>query len=297
MNDVAKKIWLNGTLVEPQQASVSVFDHGVLYGDGVFEGIRAYRGRIFKMQTHLKRLFDSARAIRLEIPYSIDELEQAIRQTVDANGQKDAYIRMCVTRGEGTLGLNPFLCVKPSVFIIVDKIELYPPELYENGLEVITASVMRNHPAALSPRIKSMNYLNNILAKIEALDAGLMEAIMLNHQGCVSEATGDNVFVVRVYNGRQVLLTPPLHAGILEGVTRNTVDRLARESDVPVEHIDLTRHDLYTADEIFLTGTAAEVIPVTKVDGRSVGRGEPGPLTRKLISAFHQFVTNNTPED
>lgn len=293
-----QQIWLNGELVPPERATVSVFDHGLLYGDGVFEGIRCYNGKVFKLATHLRRLDESARAIRLPIPYSLDELAAAVRQTLQANDRQDGYIRLCVTRGIGTLGLNPLTCNNASVFIIADAISLYGRDLYENGMAVITASTMRNHPAALSPRIKSMNYLNNIMAKLEALDAGLMEAVMLNHQGFVAECTGDNLFVVRRSHGDgSVLATPPLHAGILEGVTMNVVIDLAQQQGIAVERTDLTKHDLYTADEIFLTGTAAEIIPVTRVDGRTIGQGVPGPVTRKLTDVFHQLVGNNAPED
>lgn len=292
-----KKVWLNGRLVPCDQATVSVYDHGLLYGDGVFEGIRCYNGRVFKMGRHLCRLFHSATAIRLEIPYSQQEIAGAIKQAIAANDRQDAYIRLCVTRGVGTLGLNPFLCHKANVFIIVDAISLYPQDLYENGLSVISASTVRNHPGALSPRIKSMNYLNNILAKVEAIDAGVLEAIMLNHQGFVAEGTGDNIFIVRQQGQHQALVTPPLHAGILEGVTRNIVVELAEAAGILVHHNDLTKHDLYTADEVFLTGTAAEVIPVTKIDGRFIGDGKPGPTTRQLTVAFRDLVSDNAPED
>ncbi len=293
-----KRIYLDGKLVPPGEAMVSVFDHGLLYGDGVFEGIRVYNNRIFKLGTHLRRLYESAQAIRLDIPLSIEELATATRQTVQANKLTDGYIRLCVTRGVGALGLHPFTCAKPSVFIIADKITLYPEELYKNGMTVITSSVMRNHPGALSPRIKSMNYLNNILAKIEAIDAGLLEAVMLNPQGYVAECTGDNIFIVRPDpTGKPVLMTPPLHAGALEGITMNTVIALAQKAGIPVTRPDLTKHDLYTADEMFLTGTAAEIIPVTKVDGRAIGNGQPGLMTKRLLEAFQGLVKNNAPED
>lgn len=292
-----KSIWLDGKLVHPDDAKISVYDHGVLYGDGVFEGIRIYNHRIFKARTHLKRLFDSAKAIRLEIPYALDELMDAMRQTVAANELTNGYIRLCVTRGAGTLGLNPFLCKRPGVFIIADTIALYPRENYEHGLSVITSSVIRNHPAALSPRIKSLNYLNNIMAKIEAIDAGLVEAVMLNHNGHVAECTGDNIFIVRHRPQGVSIATPPLHAGVLEGVTMNAVIDLAQAAGYPVCRDDLTRHDLYIADEMFLTGTAAEVIPVTRVDGRVIGAGEPGPITRQLIKAFHDMMADGAPED
>ncbi len=301
-----KRVWLNGELVPSDQARVSVFDHGLLYGDGVFEGIRCYNGRLFRLDTHLRRLYESARSIRLVIPYRPDELAKAVRGTVAANQRENAYVRLCVTRGVGTLGLNPMACKDASVFVIVDAISLYAEELYKKGMAVITASTIRNHPAALSPRIKSMNYLNNILAKVEALDAGVMEAVMLNHQGYVAECTGDNIFLVRRVgaggarqqdSGRWVLCTPPLHAGVLEGVTMNVVVDLAESLGIDVERCDLTRHDLYTADEMFLTGTAAEIIPVTKVDGRVIGNGTPGGVTLKLTEAFHELVREDAPED
>jgi len=293
----AGQVWFNGKLIPADQATVSVYDHGLLYGDGVFEGIRVYGGRVFKLRTHLQRLYDSAKAIRLEVPIELDALEQAVRDTVAANTIGNGYVRLCVTRGVGTLGLNPFKCTEPSVFIIADSIRLYPQEYYEQGMAVITASTVRNHPQALSPRIKSMNYLNNILAKIEALDAGVMEAVMLNHQGYVAECTGDNIFIVRQLHGQATLVTPPLHAGILEGVTMRIVEQLAEQQNIPLQRFDLTRHDLYTADEMLLTGSAAEIIPVTKVDNRTIGAGTPGAITRQLMDAFHELVSNNPPED
>lgn len=288
-----KFIWLNGNLVPPEQATVSVYDHGLLYGDGVFEGIRVYNHRVFKLHTHLKRLYESAKSIRLTIPISIEDLTAATHATVKANDVQNGYIRLCVSRGAGSLGLNPFVCPKPNIFIIVDSIALYPVELYEKGLAVITSSVVRNHPAALSPRVKSLNYLNNILAKIEAIDAGVLEAVMLNPQGYVAECTGDNIFLVK--DG--VIYSPPLHAGVLEGVTMNTVIELATKQGLQIRRNDLTKHDLYVADEMFLTGTAAEVIPVAKVDNRCVGDGNPGPVTQSLIKAFKSLVAHNAPED
>lgn len=299
-----QQIWLNGKLVPTDQATVSVYDHGLLYGDGVFEGIRIYGGRIFKCATHLRRLFESAKAIRLAIPYTAEQLTAAMRQTMLANGRTDGYIRLCVTRGAGPLGLSPFTCEKPSVFIIVESLLLYPREMYENGMAVITASTIRNHPAALSPRIKSLNYLNNILAKIEAHDAGVPEAIMLNHQGLIAECTADNLFIIKMRGGESLglsgmprIMTPPLHAGALEGVTMNTVIDLAVRNGLTVERLDMTRHDIYTADEMFLTGTGAEIIAVTKVDGRVIGSGKPGPVTTKLIAAFKALVAKDAPED
>lgn len=287
-----KQVWLNGQIVPAWRATVSVYDHGLLYGDGVFEGIRAYGGRVLKMRTHVQRLFDSARAIALQIPYSIEQIESGIREAIRANGLSDAYIRLVVTRGVGPLGLNPYQCKQPVVFVIADTIQLYPREMYENGLEIVTAATIRNHPAALSPRVKSLNYLNNIMAKIEGIKAGCAEALMLNHMGLVSECTGDNVFVIK--NGS--LLTPPIHAGILEGVTRNLVIALARGLGIAVRENDMTRHDIYTADECFLTGTAAEVIPVTRLDARPIGDGRPGPVTEKLIASFRKLVAH-APED
>jgi len=300
---VPLKIWLNGKLVPKEKATVSVYDHGLLYGDGVFEGIRVYNGRVFKLQTHLRRLEESAKSIRLEIPYTAQELTVAIDKTLKANKRTNGYIRLCVTRGVGSLGLNPFNCERASVFIIADSISLYPAEMYDKGMAIITASTIRNHPGALSPRIKSMNYLNNILAKIEAIDAGVPEAVMLNHMGFVAECTGDNIFIVRNQGtpgstgGQPTLISPPLHAGTLEGITMSTVLDLAAKQYLPIQRYDLTRHDLYTADEMFLTGTAAEVIPVTSVDGRQIGNGKPGPITRRLISAFKELVAKDAPED
>ncbi|NLE37698.1 MAG: branched-chain-amino-acid transaminase [Pirellulaceae bacterium] len=280
------KVYINGQHVDQEDATISVFDHGLLYGDGVFEGIRSYGGRVFRLREHLDRLWDSAKAIWLEIPMSKDEMARAVEDTLAANGIRDGYIRLIITRGVGTLGLDPTECRNPQVIIITDKIALYPAELYEKGLEIITVSTMRNHPAALSPRIKSLNYLNNILAKIEGLQAGCIEALMLNHKGEVAECTGDNIFVVR--GGR--ILTPPNEAGILEGVTRDVVIDLARQSGIEVRETPLTKHDVFIADECFLTGTAAEVIPVVKVDSRPIGNGKPGLITQKLIGLFKKLT-------
>jgi len=281
---MGRKVWLDGELVDRDQAKISVFDHGVLYGDGVFEGIRSYAGKVFRLEAHVRRLYDSARGIRLAIPMSPEEMAKAVTDTLEANGLQDSYIRVVVTRGAGTLGLDPNRCERPCVFIICDKIALYPKELYENGLEVITASTMRNHPNAVNPRLKSLNYLNNILAKIEAIDAGTLEAVMLNHLGYVAECTGDNLFIVR--DGR--IFTPPIAAGILEGITRDEILAIAREDGIEVREENLTRQDLYVADECFLTGTAAEVVPVVKIDKRPIGDGTPGPITRRLGEAFHE---------
>jgi len=280
------KIWFNGRLVPPSEARISVFDHCLLYGDGVFEGIRSYGGKVFRLEEHLLRLEDSARAIRLELPMTRHELTAAVYETLNANGITDGYIRLVVTRGVGTLGLNPARTACPSVFIITDQIELYPKELYEKGMAVVSSSVVRNHPNAVSPRIKSCNYLNNILAKIEAQDAGVYEALMYNHLGHVAECTGDNIFLVR--DG--LVQTPPITAGALEGITRDVVIGLARKRGITLREMELTRHDLYVCDECFLTGTAAEVIPVTKIDGRPVGDGTPGPITREMMADFREFV-------
>lgn len=279
-------VWINGKLVPTEQATVSVFDHGLLYGDGVFEGLRIYGGKVFKLQEHLVRLDESARAICLKLPYSLDEIARATNETVAANGLVDGYIRLVVTRGAGTLGLGPERCEDPQVIIIAATIALYPAEYYEKGLEIITSSVIRNHPAALSPRIKSLNYLNNILAKIEGQQAGCVEALMLNHKGEVAECTGDNIFLVKHGD----LKTPPLDAGILGGVTRDTVIELAIGEGIAVHGNPLTKHDVYIADECFLTGSAAEVIPVVKVDSRVIGNGKPGPITKRLGELFHAKV-------
>jgi len=280
----APKIWLNGELVARKDAKISVFDHGLLYGDGVFEGIRSYNGKVFRLDKHVRRLFDSANGIRLTIPMNQRKVADAIVGTLEANGLADAYIRVVVTRGEGTLGLDPNRCPKPNIFIITDKITLYPQELYENGLDIITAATMRNHPNAVNPRLKSLNYLNNILAKIEAIDAGVLEAVMLNHLGYVAECTGDNIFIVR----EKRLFTPPIAAGILEGITRDEIIDIARGFKIEIREENLTRQDLYTADECFLTGTAAEVVPVVRIDKRTIGEGKPGLVTKRLAEEFHR---------
>jgi branched-chain amino acid aminotransferase len=280
------KVYINGKLVDKSEARVSVFDHGLLYGDGVFEGLRIYRGKVFCLREHVARLYDSARHIHLEIPMPAEKMVEAVLHTVQVNAKQDGYIRLVVTRGAGSLGLDPRKTTDPQVVIIVDDISLYPPEVYENGLEIITAATIRNHHNAVNPRIKSLNYLNNILAKIEAIRAGCLEAIMLNAQGEVAECTGDNIFLVK----RGAIRTPPISAGILEGVTRNAVIELARSAGIPVEEVTLTRHDVFAADECFLTGTAAEVIAVVKCDGRVIGTGRPGPVTGQLRERFHQLV-------
>ena len=278
-------IYLNGKIVDKADAKISVYDHGFLYGDGVFEGIRLYSGKVFKHREHIDRLYESARAILLDIPLTPDQMMAAVEQTAKAFAKKDGYIRLVVSRGPGSLGIDPRKC-EPQVIVIVDDIQLYPVELYETGLEIITASTIRNHPNALNPRIKSLNYLNNILAKIEAGRAGCLEAIMLNTKGEVSECTADNIFIVK--NG--ALKTPPPDAGILEGITRGVVMALARAAEIPTFEATLTRHDVYVADEVFLTGTGAEVIPVVKVDGRTIGAGKPGPITRQLRDRFQKYV-------
>ncbi len=280
------KVYINGKFFDKADARISVYDHGLLYGDGVFEGIRIYGGRVFRLREHIERLYESAHHIALEIPLSPEQTTEAVQGTVRVNDKKDGYIRLIVTRGAGSLGLDPRKTTDPQVIVIVDDISLYPRELYENGLEVITSSYIRPHSNALSPRIKSLNYLNNILAKIEAVRAGCLEAIMLNGNGEVAECTADNIFLVK----RGVLKTPPPHAGILEGVTRGVVMGLAVAAKVPLQETTLTRHDVYTADEFFLTGTGAEIIPVVKCDGRAIGTGKPGPITRQLRERFQEAV-------
>jgi len=280
------QIWLDNGLVDESEAKVSVFDHGLLYGDGVFEGIRVYNSRVFEMDAHIDRLYMSANAIRLNIPMAPETLKENVRTTVAANDIVNGYIRLVISRGIGTLGLNPLICKKPQVIIIADTIQLYPPELYEKGLKVISANTVRNHPLCLSPQIKSMNYLNNILAKLEALDRDMLEAIMYNHSGYVAEATGDNVFVVQ--DGK--IRTPPISAGALDGITRNVVIKLARQYGIEVAEQNLTRYDLYAADEVFLTGTAAEVIGVVEIDGRKIGTGRPGTITKVLLEKFEEYT-------
>ena len=280
------KIWLDDKLVDETDARISVFDHGLLYGDGVFEGIRVYNRRIFELEAHIKRLYESAKAIRLVMPMSKDKLIATVEKTTEANGVIDGYIRLVVTRGVGTLGLNPFICEGGRLFIIADNIQLYPEELYEKGMKVISATTVRNHPLALPPQVKSLNYLNSILAKIEALDNDVPEAIMYNHEGYVAEATADNVFIVR----NACVYTPPVEAGALEGITRGVVIKLAKEENLEVVEKNLTRCDLYICDEFFLTGTAAEVIGIVNIDGRIIGDGKPGPITSLLRKKFFQYA-------
>ncbi len=282
-------IYLDGEFVPCSEAKISVFDHGLLYGDGVFEGIRCYNGNVFKLDEHLERLYDSAKSIMLQIPISIEEMKENLLETLRRNDLHEGYIRLVVTRGIGDLGLDPEKCPNPSVIIIADKITLYPLNFYEDGLEIVTVSIRRNYPEAINPRIKSLNYLNNILAKIEAKQSGAVEALMLNNDGYVVECTGDNIFWIK----NEVIVTPPQHIGILEGVTRNCVIELAQEAGFEIEERVFTRHDLYIADECFLTGTAAEVIPVVKLDQRVIGNGKPGIVTQKLIAAFRQLANNS----
>ena len=280
------KIYVDGKYCDEKNAKISVFDHGLLYGDGIFEGIRAYNGRVFQLKEHIDRLFCSAKAILLDIPMSHGEVMKAVVETCRQNGIRDGYIRLLVTRGIGTLGLNPNRCKDPSIIIIADKIQLYAPELYEKGMEIITVPTTRNLHSALNPAIKSLNYLNNILAKMEANIAGCEEAVMLNAEGFVSECTGDNIFIVKA--GR--VFTPPLSAGALHGITRGVVMDLAREEGVSVAEPNLTRYDLFNADECFLTGTGAELIPIVKIDGRVIGTGRPGPLTGKLVDKYRALT-------
>ena len=286
------KVWLNGKLVDEGDARLSVFDHGTLYGDGVFEGIRIYSGRIFQCQTHVDRLFQSARKIRLPIEQTKAKIVEAMHETIAANDVSDGYIRLVVTRGAGTLGLNPFRCPTPSTFIIADSITMYPQEMYDNGMAVIIAKTVRVSANMLDPCIKSLNYLNNICAKIEALDAGVAEAIMLNVKGNVAECTGENIFIVK---DAQVI-TPGTDAGILVGVTRGLVIRLAKELGLTVIEQTVTPDDLWAADECFLTGTAAEVIAVTKIDETTIGDGKVGEITTKLLAAFREFTTSDQAE-
>ncbi|MHC4985197.1 MAG: branched-chain-amino-acid transaminase [Planctomycetota bacterium] len=281
------KIWMDGELRERGDATIDVFDHGLLYGDGVFEGIRIYHGRVFQCTAHIDRLYHSADKIRLEIPYGKKDLVEAMNLCIRENGLTDnGYIRLVVTRGIGTLGLHPFFCPRPCVFIIADQIQLYPPELYETGMGVIIAKRPRINPAMLDPSVKSLNYLNNVMAKIEAIDVGLLEAVMLNDQGNVAECTGDNIFLVS--DGK--LITPPTSAGILIGVTRSIAIKLAGQLGIEVVERDFKPEEMKAADEIFLTGTAAEIMAVTKVDETVIGNGKAGPVTTKLLEAFRAFI-------
>ncbi|MEO6970340.1 MAG: branched-chain-amino-acid transaminase [Chthoniobacterales bacterium] len=280
------QIYIDGEFFDQADAKVSVFDHGLLYGDGVFEGIRFYNGRVFRMEAHMDRLWESARSICLEIPISREEMDEALLETIRQNDLRDGYVRLIVTRGVGNLGLNPAQCKRPSVIIIASTIALYSEETYRRGLTVVTVATRRMGPATLNPAIKSLNYLNNVLARIEANLANADEALMLNDAGNVAECTADNVFVVK----RGQIMTPPITAGALRGITRSVVFDIAAELDIAISEPDLTRHDLYIADEAFLTGTAAEVIPMIKVDGRSIGDGKPGPITQRTIARFRELT-------
>jgi len=279
-------VFLDGEFYPKNEAKISVFDHGLLYGDGVFEGMRSYNGLVFRLKEHLDRLWESAHTILLDIPYTKKDMEKLVIKALQLNKLKDAYIRLVVTRGSGDLGLDPRKCKKPTVFIIADKIVLYPDKLYKKGLEIITVPTVRNLPEAVNPGIKSLNYLNNIMAKIEASTSGFSDALMLNHQGYVAECTGANVFIIK--NG--TLLTPPTHVGALKGITRQAIIDIAGKKKVPFSEQILTRHDLFNADECFLTGTAAELMPVVKIDNRSIGNGKPGMITQQLSTTFHQLT-------
>ena len=280
------KIYIDGQFYAEADAKVSVFDHGLLYGDGIFEGIRFYNGRVFRLEEHLERLWDSARSICLEIPISMPEMTEALLETIRQNDLRDGYIRLLVTRGVGNLGLNPTQCKHPSVIIIVAKIALYPAEIYGTGLTVVTCATRRTSPGALNPAVKSLNYLNNVMARIEANLSGADEALMLNDQGNVAECTADNVFVVK--HGH--IFTPPIAAGALRGITRAVVFEIAAETGIKVIEADITRHDVFVADECFLTGTAAELIPVIKADGRVIGQGKPGPITTRMMARFREMT-------
>ncbi|HET7577683.1 MAG TPA: branched-chain-amino-acid transaminase [Bacillales bacterium] len=282
-------IYLGGEFVKKEDAKISVYDHGFLYGDGVFEGIRVYGGNIFRLRQHLKRLYNSAKAIMLDIPYSFEEISDIIVQAVRKNQLQDAYIRVVVSRGEGDLGLDPYNCSNPQVIVIVEPLAIYPKQLYETGLEIVSVGSRRNAPDVLSPKLKSLNYLNNILVKIEAHLSGASEALMMNNQGYVAECSADNIFIVK----NNKILTPPGYIGALEGITREAIMEIADELGFEVEEEPFTRHDVYTADEVFLTGTAAEVIAVVKVDGRQVGDGKPGRTTQVLLKAFRERVTTD----
>ncbi len=280
------KIYIDGEFFEKENAKVSVFDHGLLYGDGVFEGIRFYGGRVFRLVEHMDRLFDSAQAICLAVPLSKTELTAAVIETIRRNDLRDGYVRLVITRGEGNLGLSPDHCPRPTVIVIASKITLYPEEMYRSGLKVVTCATRRIPHGALSPMVKSLNYLNNILAKIEATAAGAGEGLMLNEQGFVAECTGDNVFIVK----RGEIFTPPISSGALAGITREVVFEIAAEVGTRITEPDLTRYDIFTADECFLTGTAAEVIPVVTLDQRTIGGGTPGPVTRRLMARFGELT-------
>lgn len=289
---MALKIWMDGKLVDEADAKVSVFDHGLLYGDGIFEGIRFYKGRVFRLEEHIDRLFDSARAILLKMPRNHAEICTVVLETIAVNGLQDGYVRLLMTRGCGGLGMNPYLCETPSLFVIASSIALYPEEYYTSGLSLVTCATRRPTPGALSPQVKSLNYLNNVMAKVEAIKAGAMEGLMLNEQGFVAECTGDNIFILK----RGEIFTPQISDGALDGITRAVIFELAAAAGIPMSDRTLTRYDLYTADECFLTGTAAEVIPVVALDERPIGDGKVGETTKKLIAAFRNITqTTGTP--
>lgn len=281
------KVYINGEYVNSEDAKISVFDHGLLYGDGVFEGIRLYGGCVFKLDEHIERLEMSAKALMLNIPLSHGEMSEAVCETCRKNDLKDGYVRLVVTRGVGDLGLSPKLCKTPQIIIIADKIQLYPNSYYEEGMKLITVATWRNNPAALPPMIKSLNYLNNIMAKMDAQNAGFVEALMLNDRGCVAECTGDNVFIIR----KGEIFTTPNSSGILKGITREVAVTIAADMGIPLKEAELTRYDLWNAEECFLTGTAAEIVPVTEIDGRVIGEGKPGDTTLRFMEAFRKKVT------
>jgi branched-chain amino acid aminotransferase len=281
-----RKVYINGQLVPKDQAVVSVFDHGFLYGDGIFEGIRIYEGVVFRLDEHLERLYDSAKSILLTIPLDFEEMADAVLNTVRANDLRDGYIRLVISRGNGDLGLDPRSCQKANVIIIADTIQLFPQEYYENGLKIITVPTRRNSPAALNPQIKSLNYLNSVLVKIEAANAGALEALTLNAEGYVCEGSGDNVFIVK----KGKVYTPPVYLGALDGITRRAIIELCEEMSIPIVETPFTRHEVFIADECFLTGTAAELIPVVEVDKRTIGTGKPGEITKRLHEGFHKLA-------
>jgi branched-chain amino acid aminotransferase len=283
------KVYIDGAFHPEADAKVSVFDHGLLYGDGIFEGIRFYNGRVFRLDEHLERLWDSAKAIMLRIPISLEEMREATLETIRQNGLRDGYVRLLVTRGKGNLGLSPERCPKATVIIIADKIQLYPVEKYEKGMVMVTCATRRAAPAALLPAVKSLNYLNNVMAKIEASHAGADEGVMLNEQGYIAECTGDNLFVIK----KGVVFTPPVYAGALCGITRNVVFEICHELEIPIREVEMTRYDVYTADECFLTGTAAEVIAAIELDTRVIGDGHPGKLTKRIIQHFKELVNGS----
>jgi branched-chain amino acid aminotransferase len=280
------KIYIDGVFYPEADAKISVFDHGLLYGDGIFEGIRFYNGRVFRLEEHLERLWDSAKAIRLTIPITLDEMREATLETIRQNNLTDGYIRLLVTRGKGNLGLSPDRCPKASVIIIADKIQLYPVEKYAQGMVMVTCATRRAAPAALLPAVKSLNYLNNVMAKVEATHAGADEGLMLNEQGYVAECTGDNIFVIK----KGAVTTPPVYAGALCGITRNVVFEICADLGIPIREAEMTRYDIYTADECFLTGTAAEVIAAIELDTRPIGDGKPGALTGRIIARFREIA-------